>query len=122
MYWATGYAHDRQAGLRLPRPAQVVRYAHRARRVAGHRVNAAVARTRPDGDHCGCLRREPIEPLTCRHGLPGWRVVAEPRPVAGRLDLLVGNRPLDHQNEWLELAAIGLPPPFDDRGGARLGP
>ena len=47
----------------------------------------------------------------------GWSVVgivAEPAPVPLPLDGLVGNRPLDDQDERVELAPVGLEEPFDE--------
>ena len=117
---AAGHADDRQAGLGLPVPAEVVGHAHRAGRVAGHRVDAAVRRAGADRDDGGRLGRQPVQPLGGRHRLAGRRVVAEAAPVALVLDRLVGDRALDHEDERLELTAVGLVPPLDEVVGALL--
>ena len=62
-------ADDRQAGLRLPVPAEVVGHAHRAGRVVLHRRDAAVGRAGPDRDDRRRLRREPVHPLVHRDRL-----------------------------------------------------
>ena len=113
-----GHAHDRDAGLRLPAPAEVVGHAHRAGRVAGHGVDAAVGGARADREHRERLRGEAVEPLARRHRLVGVGVVAEPAPVALALDRLVGDRALDDEHERLELAAVGLEEPLDEVVGA----
>ena len=64
------------------------------------------------------LRREPVEPLAGGHRLAGLGVVAEPAPVALRLDRLVRDRALDDQHERLQLAALGLEEPLDEVVGA----
>ena len=113
-----GHAHDRDARLRLPAPAEVVGHAHRAGRVAGHGVDAAVGRARADREHGQRLRRQPVEPLARRHRLVGVGVVAEAAPVALALDRLVRDRALDDEHERLELAAVGLEEPLDEVVGA----
>ena len=115
---AAGHADDRDAGLGLPVPAEVVGHAHRAGRVAGHGVDAAVGRAGADRDDGGGLGGEPVEPLAGGHRLAGRRVVAEPAPVALVVQLLVGDRALDHQHERLELAAVGLEEPLEEVVGA----
>src|SRR6202020_2411970 len=55
------------------------------------------------------------------HRLARRRVVAETAPVALGLDRLVRYRPLDDEDERVELAAIGLVPPLDERVRALLG-
>ena len=93
---------------------EVVGHAHGAGRVAGHGVDAAVGGARPDRDDRQGLRREAIEPLAGGHGLVGVGVVPEPAPVALALDRLVRDRSLDHEDERLELAAVGLEEPFEE--------
>ena len=115
---AAGHAHDRDAGLRLPSPAQVVGHAHGPGRVAGHGMDAAVARAGAGRQHDQRLGRQAVEPLAGGHGLVGVRVVAEPAPVALALDGLVGDRPLDHQDKRVELAPVGLEEPLDEVVGA----
>ncbi len=117
---AAGHADDGQARLGLPVPAEVVGHAHRAGRVAGHRVDAAVGGAGADRDDGGGLRRELVEPFAGRHRLAGERVVAEAAPVALGLDRLVRDRALDDEDERLEFAAVGLPPPLDEVVGAGL--
>ena len=119
---AAGHADDRQAGLGLPVPAEVVGHAHRAGRVAGHRVDAAVRRAGADGDDRRRLRA-PAGRAT-RVVVIGWPVAGllpNAAPVALVLDRLVRDRALDDQHERLELAAVGLVPPLDEVVGALLG-
>ena len=118
---AAGHAHDRQPGLGPPVPAEVVGHAHRAGRVAGHRVDAAVGGAGADRQDRGRLRRQPVQPFAGGHRLPGRRVVAEAAPVALGLDRLVRDRAFDHEHERVELAAVGLVPPLDEVVGAGLG-
>ena len=113
-----GHAHDRDPGLRLPPPAEVVGHAHGAGRVAGHGVDAAVAGARAGGQHDQGLGRQPVEPLAGRHRLVGLGVVAEPAPVALAFDGLVGDRALDDEHERLELTPVGLEEPLDEVVGA----
>src|SRR5438132_1267061 len=119
---AAGDADDRQPGLGLPVPAQVVRHAHGPGRVARHRVDAAVGGAGPDGEDGRSLGCQTVEPLVGRHRLTGRRVVSEAAPVALGLDRLVRDRTLDHQHERLEFAAVGLVPPLDEVVGALPGP
>ena len=118
---AAGHADDRQAGLGLPVPAQVVGYAHGPGRVTRHRVDAAVGGTGPDGEDGRSLGCQTVEPLVGRHRLTGRGVVAEPAPVSLGLDRLVRDGALDHEHERLEFTAVGLVPPFDEVVGALLG-
>ena len=111
---AAGHADDRDARLRLPRPAEVVRHPHRAGRVARHGVDAAVGRAGADGEDGQRLGREPVEPLAGGHRLAGLGVVPEAAPVPLGLDLLVRDRALDDQHERLQLAALGLEEPLDE--------
>ena len=111
-------AHDRDAGLRLPVPAEVVGNSHRAGRVAGHGVDAAVRCARARRENRKRLRRETIEPLARRHRLIGVGVVPEPAPVALALDRLVRDGAFHDEHERLELAAVGFEEPFDEVVGA----
>jgi hypothetical protein len=88
--------------------AEVVSHAHRPGRVAGHGVDPAVRGAGPDREHRQSLVRQPVEPLAGGHRLPGHRVVAEAAPVALVLECLVGDRPLDDEDERLQLAPVGL--------------
>ena len=119
---AAGHADDRDAGLGLPVPAEVVGHAHGAGRVAGHGVDAAVGGAGAGGDDGGGLGRQPVQPLAGGHRLAGRRVVAEPAPVALVVQLLVGDGALDHQHERLQLAAVGLEEPLQEVVGAAVGP
>ena len=118
MHRASRDVHDRQARLRSPVPAEVVGDAHRAGRVAGHGMDAAVGRARADREDGGRLGRQPVEPLAGGDRLAGGGVVAEPAPVALFLERLVRDRALDDEHERLELAPVGLEPPLDERVGA----
>ena len=81
---AAGDVHDRQAGLRLPVPAEVVGQAHRAGRVVLHRGDAAVGRAGADGDDRRRLGREPVDPLVGRDRLAVVGVDAERRSSGPR--------------------------------------
>src|SRR6266702_885827 len=118
---AAGHADDRQPGLGLPVPAEVVGYAHGPGRVARHRVDAAVGGAGPDGEDGRSLGCQTVEPFVGRHRLTGRRVVAEAAPVALGLDRLVRDGALDHEHERLEFTAVGLMPPLDEGVGALLG-
>ena len=107
-------ADDGEPGLRLPVPAEVVRQAHRARRVVLHRGDAAVGRARPDRDDGGCLVREPVDPLVRRDRLAVLRVHAEAGEVSLPVDLLVRDRALDDQDERIELALLRVVPGLDE--------
>ena len=111
---AAGHADDRDARLRLPRPAEVVRHPHRAGGVARHGVDAAVGGAGADGEDGERLGREPIQPFAGGHRLAGLGVVPEAAPVALGLDLLVRDGALDDQHERLQLAALGLEEPLDE--------
>src|SRR5215216_1874546 len=95
---AAGHTHDRDAGLGLPAPAQVVGDAHGPGGVAGHGVDAAVGGAGADGQHGQGLGGQAVDPLAGGHGLAGVGVVAEAAPVALALDRLVGDRALDDQH------------------------
>src|SRR6478735_10189633 len=103
---AAGDADDREAGLGLPRPPEVVGDTHGAGRVAGHRVDAAVGRAGAYGDDGGRLAGQPVQPLGGLDRLAGHRVGTEPGPVALLLDRLVGDGPLDDEDERLQLSAV----------------
>src|SRR5450755_588993 len=103
-------AHDRQAGLGLPAPAQVVGQAHGAGGIVLHRRDAAIGGAGADRDDCGGLRREPVHPLVHRDRLPVLRIHGEAGPVALTVYLLVAERALDHQHERIQLALLGVEP------------
>src|SRR6478752_3274663 len=119
---AAGDADDREAGLGLPRPPEVVGDTHGAGRVAGHRVDAAVGRAGAYGDDGGRLAGQPVQPLGGLDRLAGHRVGTEPGPVALLLDRLVGDGPLDDEDERLQLSAVRLVPPLDERVRPLFGP
>ena len=103
LHRAAGNVHDRQAGLRLPIPSEIVGQAHAAGRIALHGVNAAISGAGSAGDDGECLRSEAVDPLIGGDGLAGMRIGSETRPVAFLLDLLVGDGAFDDQNERIEL-------------------
>src|SRR3954447_7464439 len=110
LHRAAGDVDDRQVAGRPEVPAEVVGEAHAAGRVARHRVDAAVRRTRRDRDDAPRLGGEAVEPPVQRQRLAGRLVVAERRPVALAVDVLVRDRALDDEHEGrVELAACGLP-------------
>ena len=111
---AARHVDDRDAGLRLPAPAEIVRNPHGAGRVAGHGVDTAVRRAGPGSDDGRGLRSESIQPFGRRDRLAGGRVVAEAAPVTLVLDLLVRDRALDHQDERFEFATIRLAEPLEE--------
>ena len=111
---AARHADDRQAGLALPVPPEIVRNPHGTGGIACHGVDSAVRGARADGENGEGFGREPVEPLARRHRLAGQRVVAEPGPVALTCERLVRYRPLDDEDEGLQLAAICLPEPLQE--------
>src|SRR3984885_744494 len=100
----TWHVDDRKACFRTPLPTEIIREAHTSRWVPGHCVNSAVCSAGPDCDHRSGLLRQPINPFVCCDWLTGFGVGADCSPVALFLDLFVGDRALDHQNERLELS------------------
>ena len=96
-----GHADDRDAGLALPVPAQVVGDAHRAGRVAGHGVDAAVGGAGPDRDD-----RRALGASRSSHSLVviGW-------PVAGSL-------PNPHQYPSSLIASFGIEPSTTSTNGS----
>ncbi len=115
---ATGHAHDRDARLGLPVPSEIVGHPHGARRVARHRVDAAVSGARPHRHHRGRLGGEAIQPFAGGHWLAGCRIVTEPAPVSLVLDLLVRDGPLDDQHERFQFASVRFEEPFEEVVGA----
>ncbi len=116
LHRAAGDVDDRQPGARLEVPAEVVGEAHGAGRVALHRMDPAVRRTRAGRDNRERLRREPVDPLVGGDRLPRRRVGADRRPVAAvvRVELLVGDRSLDDQHERVELTTRGGEPRLEE--------
>jgi hypothetical protein len=87
----------------LPAPAQVILQAHAAGRIARHGRDAAVSAAGAGGDHGPRLRGQPVDPVAGQDRLAGRRVSAQAGPVALGLVPLVGDRPLDDEQEQLEL-------------------
>src|SRR4051794_15897045 len=109
LHRAAGDVDDRQVAGRAEVPAEVVGEAHAAGRVARHRVDAAVGRARADRDDAPRLGRQAVEPPVQRERLARRLVVAERRPVALAVDVLVRDRALDDEHERrVELAARRL--------------
>ncbi len=54
------------------------------------------------------------QPRARRLGLPGLEVVAEAGPVPLFLDGLVGDRPLHHEDEGIQLSALGFAEPLHE--------
>ena len=106
VYRAARDAHDRQAGLRPPVPAEVAGHSHRPGWIARHRMNTAIGGAGADREDRRRLGRQPVQPFVGRHQLPGRRVVAETAPVALFLDRLVGDGPLDDEDERFKFAAV----------------
>ena len=113
---ATGDVDDGNARGGGPAPAEVVTQAHRARRVVLHRRDAAVRRAGAQGNRCGGLRREAIDPLVRGDRLTVGRVDTHPGKVALAVDLLVRNRSLDDEDERVELAGLGVIPGLHELG------
>jgi hypothetical protein len=65
-------------------------------------VNPAVRRARADRDHAQRLRRQTIDPFVGRDRLAGPGIRPKRGPVAFFLDLLVGDRAFDDEDERLE--------------------
>ena len=93
------HVDDRHAGLRPPVPAQVIGQAHAAGGVARHGVDAAVGGAGAGRDDGPGLGGQAVDPVAGRDRLAGLLVGAQGRPVALVLDLLVGDRALDDQDE-----------------------
>ena len=92
---------------------EVVGQAHRPGRVVLHRRDPAVGGARPDGDDGGRLVGQAVDPLVGGDGLAVLGVDAEAGPVALAVDLLVGDRALDDEDEGVELALLGVVPGLD---------
>ena len=107
------HAHDRNAGARLPIPAEIIEDSHRAGRIAGHRVDAAVRGARSGCENRPRFRRKTVDPAAEGDRLIGSRRVAEARPVAFFLDIFVGDRSFDHEHERIEFAALGFEKRFE---------
>jgi hypothetical protein len=94
-----GHAHDRDARPGPPAPAQVVRQAHRPRRVALHGVDAPVGGARPGRDDRPGPGRQPVDPLA-RRDRPAARAIRPhrgPVPLAG--ERFVRHGALDDEDE-----------------------
>ena len=111
LHRAPRYANNGDAGGGFPVPAEIVKQAHRARRVALHGVNAAVSGAGAGGDDREGLRREAINPLIGRNRLTGSRIGAQSRPIAFALDFFVGNRAFHDEHERVELTSFRFIPP-----------
>ena len=109
---AAGHADDRQSGLGLPLPAQVVRHAHGAGRVARHRVDAAVGGAGAAGDHGQRFRREAVDPRVRGDGLAAVGISAHGGPVAARavVQRLVGHGTFQHEHEGVEFPRRRIEP------------
>src|SRR4030081_1266752 len=118
-----GWAAEGTAGpcVRPALPAEVVRDAHGARRVAGHGVDAAVRGAGADRHDRQGLGGQAVDPLARGHRLAGLEVVAEPAPVPFLLDGLVRDGALDDQHEGVDLAPLTLVEPLDEGVGPLLG-
>ena len=73
-------------------------------------MDAAVGRAGADRDDGQRLGRQPVDPVAGGDRLAGLLVGAERGPVALFLDLLVGDRAFDDQDERVEPALLGLVP------------
>ena len=102
LHRAARQADDGQPAGRTPGPAEIVRQAHGAGRVALHRMDAAVGGAGADGDDGPGPRRQAVDPVARRDRLPGGRIGPEGGPVALGLVGLVGDRALDHEDERAE--------------------
>ena len=84
-------------------------------------MDAAVGGAGADREHGPGFRRQAVDPFARRHRLAGEGglavlagAVAEAAPIAFAFDRLVGDRALDDQDERVDLAGVGLPPPIDE--------
>src|SRR6185312_10014461 len=118
---ATGYADDRDPGLGLPVPAQVVRHTHGTGRVARHGVDAAVAGAGAGAEHDRRLRCQPVDPLVDGDRLVGVRVPSESGEVTLAVDCLVRDGAFKDEYERFQLAPVSLPEPFDEVVGTLFG-
>lgn len=96
---AAGNIDDGYSGLGAEIPTEVVGQSHAARRVARHGVNAAIGRAGTGRHHRPGFRGQPVDPGVERDRLAGLRVGAQRRPVALALDVLIGDRAFDDQDE-----------------------
>ena len=90
--------------------AEVVAQPHRARRVVAHRRDPAVGGAGAERHDRGGPRGQPVDPRAGRDRLAGRPVDAERGPVAVAVDLLVGDRALEHEHERVEPAARRVVP------------
>ena len=93
-----------------PSATQVVAQAHRTGGVVAHCGDAPVGGAGPQRKDGRGSRREPVDPRVGQDRLSALRVGTETRPVTVAVDLLVGHRALEYQNERVELAASRVPP------------
>ena len=89
---------------------EVVAQAHRAGRVVAHRRDPAVGGARAEREHGRGPGREPVDPRVGRGSAGRSRGRRRSRPVALAVDLLVGDRALEHEDERIELAGGGAIP------------
>ncbi len=99
LHRATRDANNRNPGLRLPLPSQVIRKPHASRRIALHGVNATISRASSRSHDCPTARCEPIDPITSCYRLPRLGIGSKRGPVAFLFIVFVRDGAFDHQNE-----------------------
>ena len=108
LYRAAREVDDRDSEARHPVAAQVVAQAHRARGVVAHGRYPTVGRARAQREHRGGSRRQQVDPGVGEDRLSGGGIDAHPRPVPFAVDLLVGDRAFEHEDERVEVALRGV--------------
>ena len=98
-----GNADDGDAGLRLPVPAQIVGKTHAIGWIALHGVDSAVRSAGSNRHHGPRFRRQAVDPIAGRNGLPRDGIGAEGGPVAFFLIRFVRDGAFHHQDKWSQL-------------------
>ena len=114
---ATG--HPGRLTIGAPRPslpvrAEIVAQTHRAGGVPAHRRDATVGGAGPQREHGRRARRELVDPAARRDRLSVQGVDAERGPVPVARQILIGDRPLQHEDERMALAPHGIPERGDE--------
>src|SRR4029078_5906268 len=84
-------------------PTEVACESHATRGIPFHCVNTAISCASPGCHHGPRFGSEFIDPFTSRYRLSRLSVCPKRSPIAFGFVILVGNRSLDYQNEWVNL-------------------
>ena len=104
----TGKVDDRDPGPGGPTPAQVIPQTHGAGRVVAHRRDPAIGGARPQRHDRRRPGGEPVNPDVGENRLAGFGIGSHSSPVPLAVDLLVGHRPLEHQDERIQTSLRGV--------------